>query len=425
MIKRSISNTISRGFTICRGFTVCRGLPRILVLARTGFLIAAMLIVWTFYENAGSVEAAESKGQMEMDRLDVIVTSDLHFTLSEKVSNLIVPAIKYSDAFTDAFFDEVIDRRPDVFIMTGDNTNGGTRRDSLELARRLEKIRDAGIRIILTTGNHDLNHSKPVDFEEYYCSLAQMDERDQASLSYITVVGNTAFFAMDDSTAQIGGPGSFTEATLAWLEEMLEKYASYHIILLSHHNVLAGKGAFDSSSYRIQCEPLAPMLVEHGVPLILTGHLHAQMMVEENGTYEIISGMPCAPGHKYGFIRISQDGLTYELQEVDLAKYGGEELSEAVRLVEEESYNRQTNAYKAYLQKKGYSPEMQEGITRLLMQFLGWYSLGSLADHEQEVLEDPFYDPMIEALWSGNYGPWIVSVMKNVPMNATRLDLEW
>ena len=48
-----------------------------------------------------------------------------------------------------------------------------------------------------------------------------------------------------------------------------------------------------------------------------------------------------------------------------------------------------------------------------------------LPDHEQEVLEDPFYDPMIEALWSGNYGPWIVSVMQNMPLNATSLDLKW
>ena len=169
MIKRTISNTrIKR-------------LPDIRVLVRTCLVITAMLTWWALYKNAEIVEAAQNKEESETDMLDVIVTSDLHFTLSEKVSNLIVPAIKYADAFTDAFFDEVIDRGPDVFIMTGDNTNGGDRRDSQELAHRLEKIRDAGIRIILTTGNHDLNHSNPEDFEEFYYGLVQMDERDRTS----------------------------------------------------------------------------------------------------------------------------------------------------------------------------------------------------------------------------------------------------
>ncbi len=368
---------------------------------------------------------AASPEENGTDTLSVIVTSDLHFTLSDKISNLIVPEIVYADELTDAFFAEVIDLHPDVFIMTGDNTNGGNPDDSRQLASRLAKIRDAGIRLIITTGNHDLNNSTADEFAQCYYGLVETEERDASSLSYVSVAGNTAFFAMDDNTADPGGVGTFTEETLTWLEKMLEKYAAYHIVFLSHHNVLTGKGAFDSSSYRIQCEELAPMLEEHGVRLILTGHLHAQMMTQENGTYEIISAMPYGAGHMYGALQLSSDGLSYQLRHFDVARYGGEELAEKGDRAEAESLARQEKAYADYLAKKGYSAEQQEAIPDLLMQFLGWFTCGEIASHEQEILGNPFYGDMVEALWDGNYGPWIVSVMEHIPMDATGLELAW
>ena len=367
----------------------------------------------------------ESDRTQEEEPLDVMVLSDLHFTLSKSVSNLIVPGMALCEELTDAFFDEVIERSPDVFIMTGDNTNGGYREDSRELARRLAKIRDAGIRIILTTGNHDLNNSTPEEFEEDYYGLVQIDDCDDASLSYVSVVKDTAFFAMDDNAVHPGGNGAFSDETMKWLERMLEKYAGYHILFLSHHNVLAGKGAFDSSSYRIQREELPAILESHGVRLILTGHLHAQMLTREIGTYEIISTMPLAFGHRFGSLQIYPTRLTYRLMEFDIERFAGKDLAKQLEQIEQENLQLQKDAFAVYLEKKGYSAKLQEEVPRLLMQFLGWYSLGELAAHEREVLEDPFYEDMIETMWDGNYGPWIVSVMENIPMDATWLDLEW
>ena len=93
----------------------------------------------------------------DADSMKAMVISDLHYTEYKEADPMIVPGIAVAEEITDVVVAEVIDRHPDVLIMTGDNTNSGYSRDVAGLTAKLQKVRDAGVQIVLTTGNHDMD----------------------------------------------------------------------------------------------------------------------------------------------------------------------------------------------------------------------------------------------------------------------------
>lgn len=52
--------------------------------------------------------------------------------------------VTYIDAITDAFLDEVMEYCPDALILSGDLTLEGEKKSHQELAKKLEKVEDAG-----------------------------------------------------------------------------------------------------------------------------------------------------------------------------------------------------------------------------------------------------------------------------------------
>ena len=103
--------------------------------------------------------------------LRAMIISDLHYTEYKEVDPVLVPGVAVAEEITDALAAEIIDRHPDVLIMTGDNTNSGYSRDVAGLIPKLRKIRDNGISIIITTGNHDFDLMDAAEFEEAYFEL--------------------------------------------------------------------------------------------------------------------------------------------------------------------------------------------------------------------------------------------------------------
>ena len=203
-----------------------------------------------------------------------MIISDLHYTEYKEVDPVLVPGIALAGEITDTLAAEVIDRHPDVLIMTGDNTNSGYIRDVAGLIPKLRKIKENGIPIIITTGNHDFDLMDAGEFEKAYFELLEPVDRDPASLSYTAIVKDVVFLAMDDNAAESGVGGEFSPETMRWISEMLAKYSGRPIIFLSHHNVLYGYGEEGSSSHLINNPELPKLLSDGGVKLALTGHMH-------------------------------------------------------------------------------------------------------------------------------------------------------
>jgi len=352
-----------------------------------------------------------------------IVTSDLHYTKNRRANSSIVSGMAFAEEITDALVKEVIDRKPDVFIMTGDNTNTGDIYDASALVKKLQKIRDAGIPIILTTGNHDFNRMDADDFEAAYFCVLEPEDRDPASLSYTAIVKEVVFLAMDDNAVYPGGQGEFSPQTMQWLKNMLEKYKGHPVIFLSHHTVIYGKGAKNTAPYRIQNEELLPLLQSSGIQLALTGHMHSQVILEDGGMYEIISSMPFGGSHTIGDLYIKGRNVEYQIQPIDFEKYGAG--TTAKRLASRDAENSASflDSIAEVIDRDGVrrSEREKRGIREVLGRFFQYYYEGSIADHAAELQADKYYEAMLDALWKHNYGPWIKSTVEETKISSASL----
>ena len=354
-----------------------------------------------------------------------MIISDLHFTINRDASDVIISGMRHAQEITDVIIDQVIAEGPDVFIMTGDNTNGGGPEDVAALTGKLSRVRDAGIRLVVTTGNHDFNNMTPAEYEKAWFPLIEADDRDPHSLSYTAVIGDTALLAMDDNAVEPGGAGIFSRPTMDWLREMLEKYADKHILFLSHHNVLLGKEAGDSGNYRIQNVDLAGLLQGHGVKLAVTGHFHAQIILEDAGMYEIVSGMPFGGSHLMGRLSIIDRHLTYDAAPIDFESYGAAALADELKRTDERNAGYEKDTFSAAVSESGLPEAKQQQILDLIVRFLAYYTDGTIGEHIDEIRNDPVCDEMIDILWERNYGPWMKSVLDYPPLPATHLELDF
>ena len=371
--------------------------------------------------------------------MKAMVISDLHYTEYKEVDPMIVPGIAVAEEFTDAIVAEVIDRHLDVLIMTGDNTNSGYSRDVAGLTAKLQKVRDAGVQIVLTTGNHDMDLMGAEEFEEAYFGLLDPVDRDPASLSYTAIVKDVVFLAMDDNAVNPGGQGEFSSGTMRWLAEMLSKYSSRQIIFLSHHNVLYGYGDRSSASNLIQSpsaseQPetseqlelpeLPDLLRESGVKLAMTGHMHFPYVTEEDGLWEILSGMPFSGRHLIGRLAVGSGRAVYFAEPVDFEVYGGAVREELARL-DRESAAYMSRVFAELLAKEGLWGPRKKRVLKLIERYLQYYGEGTLAEHAQELRDDPSCELMIKALWNYNYGPWMKAMLETTKYSARELEVSW
>ena len=104
----------------------------------------------------------------------IIVASDLHYLAPEltdhgELFQRVMEAgdgkmTEYCDPIVDAFLSEVIETRPEVLILTGDLSFNGARKSHEALAEKLACVEEAGIPVLVLTGNHDVYRSEAYSY---------------------------------------------------------------------------------------------------------------------------------------------------------------------------------------------------------------------------------------------------------------------
>ena len=310
----------------------------------------------------------------DAESLKAMVISDLHYTEDDDPDHTLVPGIAEAERLTDAIIAQVIDRHPDVLIMTGDNTNSGKAADVAGLVTKLQKIRDQGISIIMTTGNHDFDLMDAGAYEAAYYPLLDPVDRDPASLSYTAIIKNVVFLAMDDHDEKIDWQGAFSVETLQWIEDMLEKYRDHTVIFLTHHNVLYSYG--------------------------------------QDHDYT----------HLIGNLAVDKNRIIYYAEPLDIAAYDSKLKAELDRLDQEYS-DYMDQVFAEILDQE----ELRGLKRRRVMNLIGWFwhyhNEGTLAEHRLEFTEDPSYERMIRVLWNYNYGPWMKNMIETTEYNTRQLSV--
>ncbi len=292
----------------------------------------------------------------------MIVASDLHYqspkmtdfresldTYTEWNDGTVVP---YLDVIADAFLEEVLKQKPSVLILSGDISQNGEKVNHQELAKKLKRVQDAGIPVLVIPGNHDINHpwaatyfddkketAEGVDARGFYdiyheFGYDQASSRDKDSLSYLYRLDDRYWMMMLDSCIyepvhETGG--RIKDTTLVWMREQLEaaKEAGAMVIPVAHHNLLKESTLYPEECTLENYREVVRLLEEYKLPIYISGHLHLQR-VKKNvesplnegkyGIYEIVSSSLAIPPCQYGIINWTEDGsFRYHTKEVDIS----------------------------------------------------------------------------------------------------------
>lgn len=349
-----------------------------------------------------------------------VIVSDLHYTENKGTVSTIVPLIRESRACYEAFFKEVLDQHPDVLIITGDNTNSGNTDDVQALSAMLRQIKDAGISIVMTTGNHDFNNMLPGAYEEAYFPLFDIHSRDTSSLSYSALKNGVLMLGMDDCTDSNNTGASFGKDTMKWLKGQLKEAEDngWRVLFCSHHSVLSNAGG----SYTIANQELADTLKKGGVQLCLTGHQHSQHILTDGSLYEIISAMPLTGAHLYGNLVMNDTGIHYHTKSVDFETYGSDELKIFIAGAEQNSSENFRTTFTSMFEADGVKAEEMEDCLECASILMQAQSEGKLGSQAEKIKAHPGYERMLKALQLTNYGPWINSMMQH-PSDSDHLEI--
>ncbi|MBR1814090.1 MAG: metallophosphoesterase [Lachnospiraceae bacterium] len=376
------------------------------------------------YDADALTDPSHAGDGMNSDIFTAIITSDLHFT--SKGDGIIYPMTALTVELAETIANEIIDRHPDVFIMTGDNTNNGFANDEQALAQILRRIHDAGIEVILTTGNHDMYRSSVSQFQAAYDGLCSKESKDAASLSYSLTVKGLRILAMDDSSLTKGDHGELPADTLIWLKSELEKAKAEQlpVLFLSHFGVLPVGEAATLSSYSIQNAKLYEMLLNADVRLCFSGHRHSQNIENQEALYQVVSGMPAAYPHLMGFLSIEDGNADYYAEPIDFEQYGASDAIKELAFSEKNSPASYRAMIETYADTSSVPEEELAAMEEVFRLFMQTYASGTMALHQEEIKAMPACEPLIELLMNSNYGKWMKTVLETPMLPGNELHVK-
>lgn len=300
----------------------------------------------------------------------IIIMSDIHY-LAESLTDRgesFQTSVEHGDGkltnyvweIVDAALEEVVNLSPDVVVLSGDMTLQGEKKSHQELAKKLTRLEEQGIQVVVIPGNHDINNkhaaiysgeqrrranmTSPEEFLEIYQEFgySEAESRDSASLSYTYNLGPDMKLLMLDTcqytpTNKVGG--MIKTETYDWIDRQLEQARSDSAILLpiAHHNLLEESKVYTRDCTIEHSEELIERLEEENIPLFLSGHLHVQHFMRNEdgrGIYEIVTSSLTTPPCQYGILEYRDDeSFTYRTRQVDMEKWARKHKSRDENLI--------------------------------------------------------------------------------------------
>lgn len=315
-------------------------------LAAAAVLIAATALL----TRRGGASAWPQLRPMEPVR--IAVGADLHYlspaltdggsAFTQLITNADGKLMQYSDAIIEAFADAMIREKPDVLILPGDLTFNGARESHTALAEKLQRIADAGVRVLVMPGNHDLNNTMaasfhgddfdrvesvtPSEFAAIYAPFgyAEALALDDASLSYVSEISPGLRVLFVDTNTP-GAPGAVTNATLKWVERALQdaQDAGARVICVTHQTLLQHNSVFTDGFVIQGREALAALLQRYGVTCSLCGHMHIQHIRALGALTEIAASSLAVWPCQYGVLDVAADGGSYAVMPLDVPAVDG------------------------------------------------------------------------------------------------------
>lgn len=268
----------------------------------------------------------------------------------------------------DGVLRNAVENGENYVLIPGDLTKDGELESHKALAEKLEKFEaETGIPVFVIPGNHDINNSNAITFENGYKEPAEKTSPEQfreiyadlgfdmadsffvpdegkkgGMLSYAVTLGGYRLIAIDsciysnDNGAEDNEHetrGQLADGLLDWIVEECEKAddSGLTVIGMQHHNLIP--------HMEIEEATFAPFVVndwlrvaetyaDAGMHYVFTGHLHSNdtvSHVNDNGetVYDILTPTLTGFPNCYKIVDFTSDGetTTMDMQTLDVDKY--------------------------------------------------------------------------------------------------------
>lgn len=253
-------------------------------------------------------------------------------------------------------------------LLPGDLTKDGELESHKALAEKLEKFEaDTGIQVFVIPGNHDINNSNAITFENGYEEPAEKTSPEQfreiydnlgfdmadsffvpeegkkgGMLSYAATLGNYRLIAIDscmyseDNGAEGNEhmtDGRIADGLLDWIVAECKKAEEQGLTIvgMQHHNLIPHMDIEEATFWPFVVQDwlrVAEAYADAGMHYMFTGHLHVNdtvSHVSDNGEiiYDILSPTLTGFPNYYKIVDFTSDGetTTVDMQTLDIDKY--------------------------------------------------------------------------------------------------------
>ena len=221
--------------------------------------------------------------------------------------------LEYSGEVLEQLVAETVQRNPDLVIIPGDLTKDGELVSHRLVVSILNRLRSAGIPVVVVPGNHDIDNpegyyfngdetrpaerTSPEQFKELYANFGynQAYAKDPASLSFVceplqglvllcidtNKYEENKYIDKGDAKNYNQTSGRIRPATLTWMLDEADKARAEgkQVVLVQHHNIVQhydAQATLQSDYVVADYANVSKQLMNHGVHMAFTGHTHLQ-----------------------------------------------------------------------------------------------------------------------------------------------------
>lgn len=280
--------------------------------------------------------------------LEIWFASDLHYLSpelrdnGEKFQTILANGdgkmTENSKELLDAFCTQVMEKKPDALVLSGDLTFNGEQESLEELAAQLEAIEATGIPVLVLPGNHDIDYpyayryvkDQAIEVDNIseaefraICGRFGYDEalkKDRHSLSYLhPLSAEVGLLCLDANTSR--NSGKISDSTLQWAQKQLAwaKEEGMEIITISHQNLLPQNILLYQGYTLENNEDVIALLQDYGVTHHLSGHSHLWHQTIQDGLSDRAIGSLSVAPLGYAILTIEPSGnIAYHQERLDL-----------------------------------------------------------------------------------------------------------
>lgn len=401
------------------------------------------------------------------ERADLWIVSDPHLLATElydtgsafeKMQQTAAgKELRYQEDSWQSLIEQAKKEQPDALIVTGDLTFNGEKQSAETLVGFFEALEQEGVAVFVLPGNHDIHDGwarkfigdeqfttsqiSPKDFETLFSSSYERAiEKDPYSLSYIIQATDdsrlflldTNIYTRETSRRKPMTGGKLRKESLQWLEEQLEKakQEAQTPVIFMHHNLLKHNSLVYQGFVLNNADELHRMLQTYQVPLVFSGHIHAQDILQnpQSGIIEITTGSFSIAPQTIGKLQLTQNELIYQRSQLDSSKQPFPEEADSYATYLEQLFieDGQKMAYGMLIEQGIYDSEILDPIAEFVGQVNLRFFSGDdfLTDEEVLQLKQTAGYQLLKAQDADFLSNYVDSIIQDTNLPDDRLHLK-